>query len=85
MSRVRGKGPLTLGYVKEVHANSYQQRVTIHVKGFDGVRDFDAEGTMETHCVRDLILDLRKALRQIRKESAERLDSQVADSEKQLP
>jgi hypothetical protein len=84
VSRVRGKGALTLNFVKEVHANSYQQRVTIHVKGFDGVADFDAEGTLETHCVRNLILDLRRALRQIRDESAKRLDSQVADAEKPL-
>lgn len=84
MSKVRGKEPLKVGHVKEVHANSYNQTITIHAEGFDGTRTFMVEGTPQTHCARNLILDLRKALRQVRDETRKRLDNHVAESEAPL-
>lgn len=84
MSKVRGKEPLKVGHVKEVHANAYSQTITIHAEGFDGTRSFMVEGSLSPHCARNLILDLRKGLRSIRDETAKRLNDCVTDSEKPL-
>ena len=81
MSKVRGKDPLKVNFVKEVYANSYNQTVSITAEGFDGTRNFLIVGTLQTHCVRELILDLRKALRQVRDETRKRLDNHVTESE----
>lgn len=81
MSKVKGKDPLKANHVKEVHANSWNQTITITAEGFDGTRTFLVEGTLATHCARNLILDLRRALRQVRDETKKRLDAHVAESE----
>lgn len=85
MSKVRGKDPLPVSYLKEVHVNSYTQKITIHAVGFDGTRDFTIEASLAPHCARNLILDLRRGLRQIRKETADRLNNCVTEAEKELP
>lgn len=84
MSKVRGKDPLTVNFIKEVHVNTYQQKITVHMVGFDGAHDFKVEGTLEPHCARNLILDLRRGLRQIRNETAERLNNCITEAEKSL-
>lgn len=82
MTRVRGKVPLNLTRVSEVHGNAYSLKVTVHVEGEDsaGVR-FTAEGEMEMHCARNLIRDLRLAMRRVRDEAIARLNKAVADAE----
>jgi hypothetical protein len=42
------------------------------------------EGSLSAHCARNLILDLRRGLRQIRDEMATRLNTYVTDAEKPL-
>jgi hypothetical protein len=54
------------------------------MEGFDGVQNFKVEGTLEPHCARNLILDLRRGLRQIRNETAERLNNCITEAEKSL-
>jgi hypothetical protein len=70
MTRVRGKVPLKLNRVKEVHGNPYSLKVTVHVEGHDGAGEqFTAEGELEMHCAKNLIRDLRLAMRKVRDEA----------------
>lgn len=82
MTTVRGKQPLELsGRAPQVTAETYGQKVLIKASGWAGTHMFEAQARMEVHCVRNFIRDLRRALRQIRDETTQRLAKAVDDAE----
>lgn len=85
MTRVIGKAPIQLTRHPEVIANSYDQTIHIKTGGIPVGGPFEARAELSVECARSLIIQLRKALHQIRDETRERLDRAVADSEKPLP
>lgn len=81
MTTVRGKQPLKVTSTPEVEAKCYSQVVAIRASGWCGKDQFRIYAELEPHCARNLILELRKALRKIREETCARLQKAVADAE----
>lgn len=82
MTRVRGKEPIEVNHVKKVIANSYTMKISVHLEGVDGGGQlFTAVGHLEMYCAKNLVLDLRLAMRKVRNEAVDRLNKAVADAD----
>lgn len=81
MTTVRGKAPLIVSSCPDVTAWTHSQKVIVQAGGFAGKVEFLVKGELSVNCAKNLIRELRKALRQIRDETRERLDKAVSDAE----
>jgi hypothetical protein len=88
MTRIIGKAPIELRHPPKVSIR-WPDQIRITTGGFQGaagkMREFGAFGDLSPGCAAILVVELRKALRQIRIERAKYYDSQVIEAEKPLP
>jgi hypothetical protein len=83
MTRVIGKKPLDLTHIPKVET-TYDDHVRITTGGFQDGQPWVASGALSVYCARNLILNLRIALRKIRDERTAQLKMVVEDAEKPL-
>jgi hypothetical protein len=68
----------------KVTAHSEGKRVEVLTGGFQGAQRYDVTCNMSIYTARELILNLRKALREIRDDNIRSLNGAVAEAEKPL-
>ena len=85
MTTVRGKDPVKLVHLAEVKPLGYSLQIELLVRARDSTGTyFDAVAMLGPECASQLILKVRKALRDVRSESAARLDNAVNKAEGQV-
>lgn len=71
-------------FCPKVTCSTYSQRVVVTTGGWQGKQAYNIAADMSIETARTLILDLRKALREIRDETIKRVQGAVSEAEKPL-
>lgn len=79
------KRNLGLTMTPNVTHNSFSGEVLIETGGLTGQTWVTCRGTMSMYCAAHLVVELRKALRAIRREQIMSLNSSIAKAEQDLP
>jgi hypothetical protein len=71
-------------FCPKVAAESESKRVFVSTGGFQGRQQYKITCSMSVYTARELILNLRKALREIRDDNVRSLNATVSEAEKPL-
>jgi hypothetical protein len=85
MTTIRGKQPIECTVCPTLEVRAHAQQIVVKSGVWVDGGKVEIRGTLEVHCARNLILELRRGLRQIRDETRQRLDKAVEVAEGALP